>query len=94
MLLMGPVEAEEQEKVVAVCRWVPAYWYESVLVQDCKQLILYIKRKKKTTTTGGFLPHWVSTLNLGVHVCCLCVMVYSVITAQGYCLMFNEVLMH
>jgi len=42
----------------------------------------------------GFHPHWVSTLNLGVDVCCLCVMVYFIITTHGYCLMFNKVLMH
>jgi len=45
------------------------------------------------TIAGGFHPHWVSTLNLGVHVCFLCVMIYSIITAHGYYLMFNKVLM-
>ena len=44
--------------------------------------------------TGGFDPHWVSTLNLGVHMCCLCVMVYYVYTTHGYCLIIDEVLMH
>ena len=43
---------------------------------------------------GGFHPHWVSTLNLDVHVCCLCVMVYYIYTAYGYCLMIDEVIMH
>jgi len=46
------------------------------------------------TTVGGFHPHWISTLNLGVHVCFLCVMVYFVITEHGYYLMFSKVLMH
>ena len=36
-------------------------------------------------TIGGFHPHWVSTLNLGVHVCFLCVMICFVFTAHGYC---------
>jgi len=31
-----PVEAGKKEKVVAFCMWVPAYWYESAPVQDCK----------------------------------------------------------
>jgi len=31
-----PEEAGEQEKVVAFCRWVPAYWYESAPIQYCK----------------------------------------------------------
>jgi len=35
---------------------------------------------------GGFHPHWVSTLYLGVHVCFLCVMICSIFTAPGYCL--------
>jgi len=39
------------------------------------------------TTVGGFHPHWVSTLNLGVHVCCLCVMVHYVINCKW--LLFN-----
>ena len=33
-------------KVVAFYRWVHAYWYESALVQDCKNIILYIKEDK------------------------------------------------
>jgi len=36
------------------------------------------------TSVGGFHAHWVSTLNLGVHVCFLCVMVGFDITAHGY----------
>ena len=43
------------------------------------------------TKIGG-QPHWVSTLNPGVHVCFLCVMLYSIITAHGYRLMFNKIL--
>jgi len=33
------------------------------------------------TVVGGFYPHWDSTLNLGVHVCFSCVMLYSTFTA-------------
>ena len=41
------------------------------------------------TTGGGFHPHWVSTLNLGVHVCCLCVMLYYAFTTLS-----NKLLMY
>ena len=33
------------------------------------------------TVGGGFHIHWVFTLYLGVHVCCLCVMLYFSFTA-------------
>ena len=40
------------------------------------------KNKIKTIATGGFHPHWVSTLYLVFR----CVIVCSVFTAPGYCL--------
>ena len=46
------------------------------------------------TVVGGFHPHWVSTLNVGVRVCSLCVMVYYVYVAHGYYSMIDEVMMH
>jgi len=55
-------------------------------LHQCKivKYFIYIKEKTKMTTISGFFPHWVSTLNLGVHVCYLCVMVYFVLIAHGY----------
>ena len=63
-----------------------------VLVWVCTSTKLYevlfiINIEDKDDNSGGFLPNWVSTLNTGVHVCCLCVMVYFVITANVYCLL-------
>jgi len=74
----------ERAKVVTFCRWVPTYWYESTLVQDCKTFFLYIKHKSETKSASGFFPHWFSTLNPGVHVCSLCVILYSVLIAPAY----------
>ena len=50
------------------------------------RFFLYNKNiEDRDDDSGGFLLTWVSTLNPGVHVCFLCVMVYSVITAHAYC---------
>ena len=46
-----------------------------------------INIEDRDNSSGGFLLNWVSTLNTSVHVCCLCVMVYSVITTHAYCLL-------
>ena len=43
-------------------------------------------------TTGGFPPHLVSTLYLGVHVCFLCVMICFVFTALDYCVYASDAL--
>ena len=40
----------------------------------------YYSKKTETTVVGGFHPNWVCTLNIGVHVGCLCVMLYSSFT--------------
>jgi len=59
--------------------WVSMYWYEFAQVQHCKKKNIIIEKKTETTTARGFHPHWISTLNLCVHVCFLCLMVYSVL---------------
>ena len=51
----------ECEKVVTICRWVPACWYESTLVEGCKKFFIIIKDEDKDDNNGGFFPHWVST---------------------------------
>ena len=51
-----PEEVGEREKVVAFCKWVPMYWYESTPIQDCKYIFFILKKKTKMTTIGGFSP--------------------------------------
>ncbi len=80
-LLVG---AGERVNVVAFYKWVPAYWYEFALVQDCKNIFIYIKKKLETTTEDCFFTHWVSTLNPSV--CFLCVIFCFVLIAPTYCL--------
>ena len=60
---------EERVKVVAFCRWVLAYWYESMPIQDCKMFSFIIKNEDKDDDSCGFLPHWVSTKDPGVLSC-------------------------
>ena len=76
-----PVVAGEREKVLAFCSWVSAYWYESTLVQDCKQVFLILKK----TIAGSFCP------TLGFHLIswCSCVLFMCddvfYFTAPVYC---------
>ena len=64
-----PVVAREREKVIAFCRWVPTYWYESTLVQDCKEIFLLLK-EDIDDSSRWFLP------TLGFHLISWCSCVF------------------
>ena len=67
------------------------YWYEFAPIQDCNQVFLILKGRQQQVV---FVPHWVSTLYLGVHVCYLCVMICYVLLHLITIIMVNNVLMN
>lgn len=70
-LELPSVGAAKRVKVVAFSKWVSVYSYESAQVQECKQFLILISFED-WDDIGGFLPHWISTLNPCVHVCFMC----------------------
>ena len=74
----------EQEKVVAFCRSVPTFWYESEPVQDFKKFSFIIKYEGRDDNNNGFFPTLGFHLKLSVLMCFLCMMFYYVLTAHGY----------
>ena len=73
--------------------WLIGWWFNEWIDGVISFSLIYDELKyvewvqSKNMMKSGFLPNWVSTLNPGVHVCCLCVMIYYVLTAHVYCLL-------